>query len=382
MRNIPYSRQNINKADIAAVMEVLQSPFITQGPAIGQFEESINQYCGSKYALAISSGTAALHLALMALDVGKGDIVWTSPISFVASSNCALYVGATIDFVDSDAKGNMDAGLLSIKLEQAKAKNKLPKVVIAVHYSGRTCDMQAIGKLAKEYGFKVIEDSAHALGARYSSGETVGGNKYCDITMFSFHPVKSITTGEGGVLTTNDKKIADKIALLRSHGITRDADKLQNESHGPWYYEQIDLGYHYRITDIQAALGKSQMLRLDEFIAKRCALAENYSKLLAGLPITVPQADKYSAWHLYVIHVEGARRKQVFEDMRAAGIGVNVHYIPIHMQPYYQDLGFKYQNFPNAEKFYAGAISLPIFPDLTGDEQGYVVDCVSKAINN
>lgn len=381
MHNIPYGRQDINQDDINAVIEVLKSPYITQGPVIGQFEESIKEYSGAEYALALSSGTAALHIALLALGVGGGDIVWTCPISFVASSNCALYAGATIDFVDCNlATGNIDIKLLQEKLQKAEGEERLPKAIVIVHFSGRTCNMAEIFKLSRRYGFKVIEDAAHALGASYASGEKVGCNKYADITMFSFHPVKSITTGEGGVLTTNDKELATRITLLRSHGITRDEDKMQHKPHGPWYYEQIELGYHYRMTDMQAALGKSQVNRLDDFIARRRGIAQRYSNALSALPITLPDADKNSAWHLYVIHVKGKIRKRVFEYMRESGVGVNVHYIPIHMQPYYQNMGFKVGDFPIAEKFYEGAISLPIFPTLQEDEQEYVIEKLKAAI--
>lgn len=375
MHHIPYGRQNINQDDINAVMEVLKSPYITQGPAIGQFEESINKYCGSKHSLALASGTGALHIAMLALEVGKGDIVWTCPISFVASSNCALYVGATIDFVDCNpATGNIDIHLLQEKLKKSEAEERLPKAVVIVHYSGRTCDMAEIFKLSERYDFKVIEDAAHALGANYPDGSKVGCGKYSDITMFSFHPVKSITTGEGGILTTNDREIADKISILRTHGITRDEDKMVGKPHGPWYYEQTHLGYHYRMTDLQAALGKSQMHRLDDFIARRRAISIYYNEALQGLPITLPQPDSNSAWHLYVIHVDSHSRKRIFEDMREAGIGVNVHYIPIHLQPYYTGLGFKQGDFKNSEEFYAGAISLPIFPTLQDEEQEYIVE--------
>jgi dTDP-4-amino-4,6-dideoxygalactose transaminase len=383
MQNIPYGRQNINSDDIAAVTAVLESAYITQGPAILLFEEAIQLYCGAKHALALSSGTAALHAAMMALDVGKGDIVWTCPISFVASSNCALYVGAAIDFVDCElATGNIDIAALQLKLETAQSKGCLPKILVVVHFSGRVCNMAEIHSFSEKYGFKIIEDAAHALGASYANSQKVGCNKYSDITMFSFHPVKSITTGEGGVLTTNDKKIADKIARLRTHGITRDEDKMQNTPHGPWYYEQIDLGYHYRITDIQAALGTSQLKRLDDFIAKRHKIAENYHNSFANLAITPPPSDAKSAWHLYVIQVDSLKRRQVFDYMRANGIGVNVHYIPIHMQPYYAKLGFKIGDFPICEKFYAGAISLPVFPTLQENEQEYVIGKLKEAINN
>lgn len=381
MQNIPYGRQDINQDDIDAVVAVLKSPYITQGPAIAQFEEKVLNYCGTKHAVAISSGTAALHLAMMALDVGVGDIVWTCPISFVASANCALYVGAKIDFVDCDlATGNINIAALEIKLEKALLSKTLPKVLVVVHYSGRSCQMDKIDIFAKKYGFKIIEDAAHALGASYIDGRKVGCNKYAAITMFSFHPVKSITTGEGGVLTTNDAAIADKISILRTHGITRDADKLHNEPHGPWYYEQICLGYHYRMTDIQAALGSSQIRRLDEFISKRLTIAKYYSGCLQNLPITLPPADEHSAWHLYVIHVEPESRRRIFEYMRKNGVGVNVHYIPIYSQPYYQEMGFVSTDFPNSEQFYAGSISLPIFPSLTIDEQDYVIEKLKAAL--
>ena len=380
MQNIPYGRQSINQDDIDAVVQVLRAPFITQGPAIAQFEQGIASYSSAKHAVAVSSGTAALHLALLALDVGEGDVVWTCPISFVASSNCALYVGAKVDFVDCDlATGNMDIDALEQKLKTSK---KLPKVVIPVHFSGRVCPMERVAKLAKEYGFKVIEDAAHALGASYPTGEKVGCNKYADLTMFSFHPVKSITTGEGGVLTTNDPKLVEKLSLLRSHGITRDADKMQNPVDGPWYYEQIDLGYHYRITDIQAALGSSQLKRLDQFVSKRKEVANYYNQALANLPITLAQPDENSAWHLFVIGVDPQKRKYIFENLRAAGVGVNVHYIPIHLQPYYQKLGFGPGQFPNAEAFYSRSISLPIFPELTIQERQSVAQTLSKIIEN
>jgi len=381
MHNIPYGRQNINSDDIAAVVAVLHSPYLTQGPAISHFEEAIRGYCGSKYAVALSSGTAALHIAMMALDIGKGDCVWTCPMSFVASSNCALYVGASIDFVDCEqSTGNIDIAALHAKLKEAEGAERLPKAIVVIHFSGRTCNMEEIHKLSKHYGFKVIEDAAHALGASYISGEKVGCNKYADITMLSFHPVKSITTGEGGVLTTNNHEIAERIAMLRTHGITRDEDKMQGESHGAWYYEQIELGYHYRMTDIQAALGRSQLRRLDDFIVKRRTIAAHYHNSLAGMQITLPQLDANSAWHLYVIHVDDKKRRHVFDYMRESGIGVNVHYIPIHTQPYYAKLGFKQGNFPNAEKFYAGAISLPIFPTLQEDEQEYVIEKLQEAL--
>ncbi len=380
MHHIPYSRQDINQDDINSVIKVLQSPFITQGPKIVEFEESIEKYCNAKYARALSSGTAALHIALLSLDIKPGDIVWTSPISFVASANAALYVGAKVDFIDCNINtGNIDINSLSKKLSGAKKLNKLPKAIIAVHYTGRPCNMEEIYKLSIEYGFKIVEDAAHALGASYNKESKIGSNKYADITMFSFHPVKSITTGEGGVLTTNNEKIAERISLLRSHGITRDEKYMQNQSHGPWYYEQIELGYHYRITDIQAALGISQIQRLDDFILARRNVASYYNNELSLLPIVTPTPDGNSAWHLYVIQVEGKLRHKIFDNLRKLNIGVNVHYIPIHLQPYYEKLGFKKGDFPRAEMFYSRCISIPIFPSLTKEEMAFVVKGVRNA---
>lgn len=382
MRYIPYSRQDINEEDIKTVTEVLLSDYITTGPSIEEFEQSIKNYCRAENAVAISSATAGLHVCLLALGIGKGDIVWTSPISFVASSNAALYVGADVDFVDVDPlTGNMDIEKLSEKLSEAERRENLPDVLIVVHFSGRTCDMQAIAELSKRYGFAVLEDAAHALGAKYQDDSPVGNGKYSDATIFSFHPVKSIATGEGGMITTNNKELAERMRLFRSHGITRDISMMQNESHGAWYYEQLHLGLNYRMTDIQAALGVSQMKRLNHFIQQRNNLAGRYSTLLKDLPLILPPEDDNSAWHIYVIHVaQSAKisRKELFDKLRNEGIGVNVHYIPIHLQPYYKKLGFKYGDFPNAEDFYSRAISIPLFPSLKESEQDFVAEKLAE----
>ncbi|MCE3232168.1 MAG: synthase [Rickettsiaceae bacterium] len=382
MQNIPYSRQDISEEDIAAVASVLRSNFLTQGPAIEQFETSVKQFCDARNAIAVSNGTTALHLVLLALGIGKGDFVWTSPISFVASSNCALYVGASIDFVDCNpSTANIDIDKLTEKLEQSEKNGQLPKALIVVHFSGRTCDMEAISKLSKQYKFAVIEDSAHALGASYKNNKHVGSGQYSVATTFSFHPVKSIATGEGGMIMTEDNALAEKLRLLRTHGITRDKSLMQNDPHGAWYYEQIDLGFNYRITDIQSALGTSQMKRLTQFISRRRQLAERYTELLSGLPLLLPPADNSSAWHIYVIQLTKTDlRKEIFDKLRAAGIGVNVHYIPIHLQPYYSKLGFKPGDFPNAEKYYSGAISIPLFSSMKDQEQDYVVQTIKNSL--
>ncbi len=383
MRIIPYSRQDIDEDDIKAVAAVLRSEFITQGPSVPAFEAALATYCGVPHAIAASSGTACLHLACMALGIGVGDRVWTSPISFVASANCARYVGADVDFVDIDpATGNMDPGALEEKLKKAASNGKLPKLLIVVHFSGRSCDMARIGALAKHYGVTVLEDAAHALGAMYQ-GRPVGNCAHSDVTLLSFHPVKSITTGEGGALMVKDKALAEKIRLLRSHGITRAPEMLETKDSGGWYYEMQELGYHYRLTDIQAALGVSQMKKLDRFIAHRRVLAEGYGKLLANLPLDLPPPDSESAWHLYVVHLQASvkkSRKDVFEQLRARGIGAGVHYIPIHLQPYYYKLGFRPGDFPCAEAFYETALTLPLFPGLTDEEQGYVVQVLSDIL--
>jgi UDP-4-amino-4,6-dideoxy-N-acetyl-beta-L-altrosamine transaminase len=377
---IPYGRQDISEADIQAVVDVLRSDYLTQGPAVPAFEKMVSNYCGTKHAVAVNSATSALHIACLALDVGAGDVVWTTPITFVASANCALYCGAGVDFVDIDPRTyNMSVDRLAEKLVQAEQSGRLPKVVIPIHFCGQPCDMAGIHALSQRFGFKIIEDASHAIGGKYR-GEPVGNCRYSDITVFSFHPVKIITTGEGGMAMTNNVRLAKRMQLLRSHGITRNADEMTHTPDGPWYYQQIDLGFNYRMTDIQGALGQSQMLRLDEFVAKRHGIAGRYDQLLSDLPVITPwqHADSYSAFHLYVIRLKLEEIKnthlQVFESLRAAGIGVNLHYIPVYRQPYYQALGFKVGSFPDAENYYETTISLPLFPALTESQQDDVVE--------
>jgi UDP-4-amino-4,6-dideoxy-N-acetyl-beta-L-altrosamine transaminase len=380
---IPYGRQHISQADIDAVTEVLQSDFLTQGPAVPAFEQRLADITGARYAIAVNSATSALHIACLALGVGPGSRVWTSPISFVASANCARYCGASVDFVDIDPdSGNMAVSKLRQKLELARLNDSLPHVVIPVHLAGASCDMQQLHHLASEFGFNIIEDASHAVGASYLD-EPVGNCRYSDITVFSFHPVKIITTAEGGMSMTNSAELADKMRLLRSHGISRDDSLMTEPSHGAWYYQQLLLGFNYRMTDLQAALGLSQSLRLLPIIQKRQLLAANYNRLLAELPVSLPALDddNISAWHLYIIRLtDKAKRKVVFDGLRAAGIGVNVHYIPIHTQPYYQQLGFDWGDFPIAEEFYERIISLPMFPELTGEQQQYIADKLAELL--
>lgn len=386
MNFIPYGRQNITQEDIDAVVEVLKSDFLTQGPKVPEFEKAIAEQCNANYAVAVNSATSALHLACLALGVGAEDIVWTTPITFVASANCALYCGAKVDFVDIDPKTyNMSVEALAEKLEQAARIDALPKVVIPVHLCGQSCEMEAIHMLSKQYGFSVVEDASHAIGGRYQD-EPIGNCRYSDIAVFSFHPVKIITTAEGGVVTTNNSELAAKIELLRSHGITRALEMMTADPDGPWYYQQIDLGFNYRMTELQAALGISQILRLEEIIKKRHAIAKMYDEKLKGLAVITPHSieDSYSGLHLYVIRLDLQRisktRKEVFEYLRASNIGVNVHYIPVHTQPYYESLGFKRGDFPAAEDYYQAAISLPMFPELTEEQVDYVVSKVSEAL--
>jgi UDP-4-amino-4,6-dideoxy-N-acetyl-beta-L-altrosamine transaminase len=373
---IPYGRQNISEDDIAAVVAALRSDWLTQGPAIERFEECLKDATGAAHAVAVCNATAALHIACLALGVGPGDRVWTSPNSFVASANCALYCGAEVDFVDIDpVTFNMSVPELSAKLERAEAEGTLPKVVIPVHFAGEPCDMAAIGGLAQRYGFRVIEDASHAVGGRYGN-RAIGACEHSDITVFSFHPVKIVTTGEGGAALTQDADLARALARLRTHGITRDPADMTQASEGGWYYQQIALGLNYRITDIQAALGASQMARLHPFVARRHAIADRYDALLADLPLRTPvrAPGNYSGLHLYPIQLEDADRRQaVFDGMRAASIGVNVLYIPIHTQPYYQALGFRPGDFPVSEDYYARMLALPMFPDLTEAQQDRVV---------
>ena len=375
---IPYGRQTISDADIESVVQVLRSDFLTQGPQVPAFEDAVAKHVGVPYAVAVNSATSALHMACSALGLGPGDWLWTSPNSFVASSNCALYCGAQVDFIDIDpCTYNICSEALSEKLFAAKKSGRLPKVVIPVHFAGQSCDMQAISALSKEYGFKVVEDASHAIGGRYQN-TFIGACEHSDITVFSFHPVKIITTAEGGLLTTRDAGIAQRLSDLRSHGITREAARLERQNQGAWYYEQQSLGFNFRMTELQAALGLSQMTELERFVARRHALVARYEKGLAGLPLARPwqHPDAYSAIHLYVIQgTEEARmdRRTLFDALRAAGVLVNVHYIPIHLQPHYQKMGFKPGDFPNAEAYYERAISLPLYAGLTEADQDYVI---------
>jgi len=385
---INYGQQDINQADIDAVVEVLRSDFLTQGPMVPAFEKNIANYCDAEHAVAMNSATSALHIACLALGVGHSDVVWTTPITFVASANCALYCGAEVDFVDIDPLTyNISVDCLREKLVQAEKNGNLPKVVIPVHFSGQSCDMADIYALSQQYGFKIIEDASHAIGGRYKD-EPIGSCRYSDITVFSFHPVKIITTGEGGMALTNKAELAKKMALLRSHGITRDVEDMTHEPDGPWYYQQIDLGFNYRMTDIQAALGLSQVQRLNDFVSKRHAIAKRYNKLLADLPVVTPwqHDDSYSGMHLYVIRLRLDKlivsHCEVFEALRAEGIGVNLHYIPVYRQPYYEKLGFKNGYCPNAEEYYAEAISLPIYPDLTEVQLNHVAESLKLILLN
>ena len=383
---IPYGRQDIQEEDIKAVIKVLKSDFLTQGPTVENFEEKLASYCQVPYAVAVNSATSALHLACLALDLKEGDWLWTSPVTFVASANCALYCGAQVDFVDIDPQtGNLCPKVLEAKLIKAEQEGKLPRIVIPVHLCGQPCDMAAIRTLADRFHFRIIEDASHAIGARYRN-EPVGNCQHSDITVFSFHPVKIITTAEGGVATTRSVALAKRMARLRSHGITRAPDEMTHESDGPWYYQQIELGFNYRLTDLQAALGLSQLIRLDQYIQRRQQLAARYDQQLAGLPLSRLQQlpDSKSSWHLYVIRLHNNLKiahRQVFEAMRAAGIGVNLHYIPVHLQPYYQNLGFKSGDFPEAESYYSQAISLPLYPTLTDEMQAKVVKALRNALD-
>lgn len=382
---IPYGKQDVSEKDILTVVDVLRSDFITQGPTIQKFERKVADYCGIKYAYACNSATSALHIACLAIGVGKDDLVWTSPISFVASSNCALYCNAEVDFIDIDPVSyNMSPDALEQKLVQAKVKGRLPKVVIPVHLSGQSCEMDKIHALSIQYGFKIIEDASHAIGATYK-GKPVGNCDYSDIAVFSFHPVKIITTCEGGMCLTNDARLSDLIGRYRSHGITRQATEMSKAPDGPWYYEQLNLGLNYRMNDVQAALGLSQMDRLDEFIEKRRTIAKRYDELLKDSIVEIPQQhpETNSSWHLYIIRLKKNKNithRQLFEQFRTAGILVNIHYIPIYRQPYYQNLGFTSQGFEEAERYYEEAISIPIFPGLTIEEQNKVVSIIEQPI--
>ncbi|KGY07248.1 spore coat protein [Vibrio sinaloensis] len=383
---IPYGKQDITQGDIDSVMEVLKSDFLTQGPKVPEFEQAIKNATGADFALAVNSATSALHIACLALDLGPGDILWTSPVTFVASANCGLYCGAQVDFVDiSPITYNMCPVKLEEKLKLAKQTGTLPKVVVPVHLCGQPCDMKAIHALAVEYGFKVIEDASHAIGGRYHD-KAIGFCQYSDITVFSFHPVKIVTTAEGGAVVTNNPKLAKKMSLLRSHGITRDEEDMTEVSHGPWYYQQVDLGYNYRMTELQAALGVSQMERLDEFVANRHVLATRYYEKLQGLPLQLPEQleNTYSGLHLFVIRLKldevSLSHKEVFEALRNKGIGVNLHYIPVHTQPHYKAMGFKSGDFPAAESYYKDAISIPMFHGMTVEQQDFVISTLEEVL--
>jgi UDP-4-amino-4,6-dideoxy-N-acetyl-beta-L-altrosamine transaminase len=383
---IRYGQQDITQADIDAVISVLKSVNLTQGPAITQFEQSVIAHTGAKHAVAVSNATAALHIACLALDLGPGDWLWTTPNTFVASANCALYCGAQVDFVDTDPR---TYNLCPIKLEEkliaAEKDGKLPKIVVPVHLTGQPCDMVAIHALGQKYGFKIIEDASHAIGGQYK-GEPIGNGRYSDITVFSFHPVKIITTAEGGMALTNSAELATRLGLLRSHGITRDPELMTEPMHGPWYYQQVALGFNYRMTDMQAALGVSQMTRLTDYVKRRHEIAQRYNELLADLPLTLPwqHPDSYSAYHLYVARLQldkiNVTHCQVFEALRAKDILVNLHYIPVHTQPYYQQMGFKQGDYPDAEQYYREAISIPMHVNLTDEELQFVASSLREAM--
>lgn len=383
---IYYGKQNVNEADIKAVVDVLQSDFLTQGPVLEQFEKKVAEYCGAKYAVAVTNATSALHIACRAAGLGERDILWTSPITFTASANCGRYCGADVDFVDIDAATyNMSVDELAKKLQKAKEDGRLPKVVVPVHLAGQSCDMKRIHELAIEYGFTVLEDASHAIGADYLDTK-VGSCAYSDMAVFSFHPVKIITTGEGGMVLTNNEDLYKNLCLYRSHGITRDASLMTHEADGPWYYQQIELGYNYRMTELQAALGFSQMDRLDEFVARRRYLVDRYNELLQDLPVVTPHVLEGAnpSWHLYMVRVDFSRAKldkvQLFEEMKKRGIVLNLHYIPVHTQPYYQELGFKQGDFPQSEKYYEEIFTLPLYYGMTDEQQDDVVaalrDCL------
>jgi len=384
---IPYGRQDIISTDIDAVVKVLKSDFITQGPVVPKFERLICDYTSAKYSVATNSATSALHIACLALGLGAGDYLWTTPNTFVASANCGLYCGSKVDFVDIDPKTyNLSPQLLEKKLIKAEKEGVLPKIVVPVHFSGQSCDMEKIYKLSQKYGFKIIEDASHAIGGKYK-GQLIGNCKYSNITIFSFHPVKIITTGEGGIALTNSSVLKEQMQLLRSHGITRDQDLMTQKIEGSWYYQQIGLGYNYRMTDMQAALGISQIKRIDSFINNRHKIKKKYDQKLLEMPVVLPFQDSnaHSAMHLYAIQIKHnivkKSHKQLFDEMRARNIGVNLHYIPIHLHPYYMQMGFKQGDFPNAESYYSRAMSLPIFNTMTDFQQNKVITALSEVLS-
>ncbi|SDX67644.1 UDP-4-amino-4,6-dideoxy-N-acetyl-beta-L-altrosamine transaminase [Sulfitobacter pontiacus] len=380
---IPYGRQDISQNDIEAVTAVLRSDFLTQGPVVPSFEAAVAGWSGAKHGIAVNSATSALHIACLALDLGPGDRLWTSPITFVASANCGLYCGATVDFVDIDpATYNMSPERLEEKLSAAKRTGTLPKIIVPVHMCGQSCDMEAIGSLARAYGVAIIEDASHAIGGHWQ-GAPVGNCAHSDITVFSFHPVKIITTAEGGLATTNDPELAARMERLRSHGITRDPDLMTHAPDGPWYYQQIDLGLNYRMTEMQAALGLSQMDRLEQFVAHRHTLADRYDAALADLPLTTPwrHPNSHSACHLYIVTLDDpTRHREAFEALRSKGIGVNLHYIPVHLQPYYRNMGFSPGDFPLSEAYYSRAMSIPLFATMTEVQQENVIGTLESVL--
>lgn len=385
-KRIPYGRQDISEDDIKAVVDTLRSDFLTQGPEVPRFEKVVADYCGAGFGIAMNSATSALHVACLALGLGPGDMLWTTPITFVASANCARYCGADVDFVDIDPTTyNLSPEQLTEKLASAEKAGRLPKILVAVHLSGEPCDMAALGGLCRQYGVKLIEDASHAIGGRYRDAR-IGRCDHSDVTIFSFHPVKIVTSAEGGMAVTNDAELAGRMALLRSHGITRDVSLMHNQPHGGWYYEQIGLGFNYRITDIQAALGTSQMTRLDDFLKRRHALADRYDEQLARLPVVTPyrNPENYSGLHLYIVRVPARPgkpdRDQVFRSLQNAAIGVNLHYIPVHMQPYYREHGQGNKTYPAAEAYYREAITLPLFPGLSESDQDRVISSLAAAL--
>ena len=384
---IPYGRQEITQEDIDAVVEVLESDFLTQGPKVPEFENTVASHVGAKFGVAVNSATSALHVACAALGLGEGDWLWTSPVTFVASANCGLYCGAKVDFVDIDPRTyNLCPDALERKLEQAREQDRLPKVVVPVHLCGQPCDMERIKGLSDRYGFRIVEDASHAIGGKYQ-GEFIGSGRFSDITVFSFHPVKIVTTAEGGMAVTNDAELAQRMEMLRSHGITRDPARMTHEPDGPWYYQQVDLGFNYRMTELQAALGVSQMARLDDFVKRRHELARRYDELLAGLPVVTPwqHPDSYSGLHLYVIRLKlgeiRASHRELFESLREQGIGVNLHYIPVHTQPFYEAMGFAPDDFPESMRYYNEAISIPMYHGLTFEQQDAVVGALKQALS-
>ena len=384
---IPYAKQDISDEDIDSVIEVLKSDFLTQGNKVPLFEDIISERVGAKYALAANSATSCLYLSCLSLGLSKEDILWTSPITYVASANCALYCGAEVDFVDIDPlTWNISVEILEEKLKTARKIKKVPKILVLVHLAGNPCDLQKVFDLSKEYGFSIIEDASHALGSKYS-GEHIGSSVYSDISVFSFHPVKNITTGEGGMILTNNQKLSEKIHLYRSHGITRDTKKMINKEEGLWYYEQLLLGFNFRMSDIHAALGISQMNSLDKFISKRNELSQIYTEELKGLPLTIQRVRKedLSAWHIFVIRLKLSELKlsrlEIYNSLRNMGIGVNVHYIPVHLHPFYKNLGFNKGDFPNSENYYDGAITIPMFTKLKKKEMKFVIQALKESIN-